>query len=89
MKFEFTNALEARRVYDDYWLQLHDMECVKYKQDIWHLMDNIRPLINQLADMEIIQRQKHKHRGIPDQIKRIVKSLEFIDKLVVVCQLSE
>jgi len=89
MSFQFTNALEAQRVYNDYWLKLHDIECVRHKKDIWTLMDNIRPMINQLSDMEIVRRQKHKHRGIPDQINRIVKSLEYIDKLVLICQLSE
>ena len=86
MDSRFTTALEAGKVVDELRRQLYS---INYNSDLRKLLKNIDKQIAELSSAEVIARQTHKTRALEQPLENLHKSIDYLEKLIIIAKLSE
>jgi hypothetical protein len=85
-EIKFKTAIEARKVVDDLRYQARQLN---YNKDIRKLLDNADLLVGTLGNAEIRARQLHKDYMTDKPRAELAKSIDYIEKLLLILRLTQ
>jgi hypothetical protein len=85
-EIKFKTAIEARKVIDDLRYQARQLN---YNKDIRKLLSNAEKLVSELGDAEVRARQSHKDYMTDKPRQELAKSIDYIEKLLLILRLTQ
>jgi polyhydroxyalkanoate synthesis regulator phasin len=86
MERRFETALEAGKVVD----QLHrQLKTINYNSDLRKFLKNIEDQVAELSSAEVVARQSHKSSLVERPLENLHKSIDYLEKLILIAKLSE
>jgi len=85
-EIKFKTAIEARKVLDDLRYQARQLN---YNKDIRKLLSNAEKLVSILGDAEVRARQLHKDYMTDKPRQDLAKSIDYIEKLLLILRLTQ
>jgi hypothetical protein len=86
MDCRFDTAIKASKVVDDLHRQIRTLN---YNKDLHKYLSNLRALVNDLGNAEVIARRSNK-QGVTDEPReKLAKAVDYLEKLILIAKLSE
>jgi hypothetical protein len=85
-EIKFKTSIEARKVIDDLRYQARQLN---YNKDIHKLITNAEYLVGMLGNAEVRARQLHKDYMTNKPREELAKSIDYIEKMLLILRLTQ
>lgn len=83
---DFDDAIGARKKYHELHLLLKQSN---YNPDLYKVLKNIDSMITELSKLEVQGRNSNRSNAISKQLENIKKSMDYLEKMLLILKLSE
>lgn len=83
---DFDDAIGARKKYHELHLLLKQSN---YNPDLYKVLKNIDSMITELSKLEVLGRNSNRSNAISKQLENIKKSMDYLEKMLLILKLSE
>ena len=83
---DFDDAIGARKKYHELHLLLKQSN---YNSDLYKVLKNIDSMITELSKLEVQGRNSNRSNAISKQLENIKKSMDYLEKMLLILKLSE